>query len=184
MLCNVRLLIPSRHRLNNARDNPSSKDRYQMEIHQSATRPRLRGWCRSDLNKSRTDAKETDKLTEAAQRVGLNISKSKTRILKISCKNNNSIKFQNGQDIQEINDFTYLGACGVSADGAADKEVEGRLCKAKTAFRKLREVWSSKQYSKKTEIKVFNILVRRVLLYGSQTWKTNAKDYEKLDSSQ
>lgn len=114
--------------------------------------------------------------------MGLNISKSKTRILKISCKNNNSIKFQNGQDIQEINDFTYLGACGVSADGAADKEVEGRLCKAKTAFRKLRKVWSSKQYSKKTEIKVFNILVRRVLLYGSQTWKTNAKDYEKLDS--
>lgn len=127
--------------------------------------------------------KKTDKLTEAAQRVGLNISKSKTRILKINCKKNNSIKCQNGQDIHETNEFTYLGAC-VSADGGADKDIERRLCKAKTTFRKLRKVWSYKQYSKKTKIKLFNTLVKPVILYGSETWKANAKDYEKLDSFQ
>ncbi|PFX16654.1 Transposon TX1 uncharacterized 149 kDa protein [Stylophora pistillata] len=100
---------------------------------------------------------KTDKLTEAAQRVGLNISKSKTCILKINYKNNNSIKFQNGQDIQETNDFTYLGAC-VSADGGADNGIESRLCKAKTAFRKLRKVWSSKQYIPVPEENSRNIL--------------------------
>ena len=45
-------------------------------------------------------------------------------------------------------------------------------------------VWSSQQFSKTTKIKLFNILVKPVLLYGIETWKTNVKDYEKLDSFQ
>lgn len=45
-------------------------------------------------------------------------------------------------------------------------------------------MWSSKQYSKKTKIKLFNTLVKPILLYGSETWKTNAKEYAKLDSFQ
>ncbi|PFX30295.1 putative uncharacterized transposon-derived protein F52C9.6 [Stylophora pistillata] len=180
-LCNVRLLIPPRHRLlmqettNLAKTGIRWKFTGQLEDLDYADDIALISTNHGQMQK------KTDKLTEAAQRVGLNSSKLKTRILKINCKNNNSIKFQSSQDIQETNDFTYLGAC-VSADGGADKDIESRLCKAKTAFRKLRKVWSSKQYSKKTNIKLFHTLVKPVLLYGSETWKTNAKDYEKLDS--
>ena len=54
--------------------------------------------------------KKTDKLTEAAQKVGLNISKIKTQVMRLNCKNTESFKFQNGDIIKETKDFTYLGA--------------------------------------------------------------------------
>ena len=124
--------------------------------------------------------KKTCKLSETAQRVGLNISQWKTSVLKVNCKNKEPIKLQNGQNIQATNDFTYLGAI-VSTDGGADKGIESRLSKVKTAFRTLKNVWNSKQFSKATEINLFTTLVKPLLLYGNKTWKTNVKDYEMLD---
>ena len=59
-----------------------------------------------------------------------------------------------------------------------------RLSKAKTAFRKLKRIWGSTQYNRRTKIKLFNTLVKPVLLYGSETWKTNVQDNRKLDSFQ
>ena len=113
----------------------------------------------------------------------LNISQSKTPVRKVNCKNRELIKFQNIQNFQKTNDFAYLGAIQTT-DRGADKCMESRLSKDKTAFRKLEKVWSSKQFNKATKIKLFNTLVKPVLLYGSETWKTNVKDYERLDSFQ
>jgi len=81
--------------------------------------------------------KKTDKLTESA-RVGLNISKTKTQVVKLNCKNTEPIKSQNNDTIKETNNFTYLGAV-VSTEGGCDKDMESRLSKAKAVFRKLRK---------------------------------------------
>ena len=56
------------------------------------------------------------------------------------------------------------------------------MSKAKTAFRRLKRIWGSKQYNRKTKIRLFNTLVKPVLLYGSEKWKTNVQDNRKLDS--
>ena len=82
--------------------------------------------------------KQTDKLAEASQRIGLNISKTKTQVMRLNCKNTEPIKFQNGDTIKETKDFTYIGAV-VSIEEGCDKDMDSRLSKAKTAFRKLRE---------------------------------------------
>ena len=60
--------------------------------------------------------------------------------------------------------------------------MEIRLSKAKTAFNKLKNVWSSKQFGKATKVKLVSTLVKPILLYDSETWKTNVKYYEKVDS--
>ena len=49
--------------------------------------------------------KKTDKLAEASQRIGLNISKTKTQVMRLNCKNTEPIKFQNGDTIKETKDF-------------------------------------------------------------------------------
>ena len=127
--------------------------------------------------------KKTDKLAEASQRIGLNISKTKTQVMRLNFKNTEPIKFQNSNNIKETKDFTYLGAV-VSTEKGCDKDMDSRLGKAKTVFRKLKRVWGSKRYNRKTKIRLFNTLVKPVLLYGSETWKTNAQDNRKLDSFQ
>ena len=83
--------------------------------------------------------KKTDKLAEASQRIGLNISKTKTQVMRLNCKNIEPIKFQNGDTIKETEDFTYLGAI-VSTEEGCDKDMDSRLGKAKTAFRKLKNM--------------------------------------------
>ena len=83
--------------------------------------------------------KRTDKLTETAQRGGLNISKTKTQVMRLNCQNTEPIKFQNGDTINETKDFTYLGAV-VSTEESWDKDTDGRLSKATAAFRKLRRI--------------------------------------------
>ena len=62
--------------------------------------------------------------------------------------------------------------------------MDSRSSKAKTAFRKLKRIRGSKQYNRRTKIRLFNTLVKPVLLYGSETWKTNVQDNRKLDSFQ
>ena len=64
--------------------------------------------------------KKTDKLTESA-RVGLNINKTKTQVVKLNCKNTEPIKSQNNDTIKESNNFTNLGAV-VSTEGGCDKD--------------------------------------------------------------
>ena len=124
--------------------------------------------------------KKTNKLAEASQRIGLNISKTKTQVMTLNCKSTEPIKFQNGDTIKETMDFTYLGAV-VSTEGHCDTDVDSKLSKAKTAVRKLRRIWGSKQYNR-TKIRLFNTLVKSVLLCGSETWKTNVQGNRKLDS--
>ena len=100
--------------------------------------------------------KKADKLAETSQRIELNISKTKL--------NTEPIKFQNGNVIKETKDFTYLGAV-VSTEWGCDKDMDSRLSKAKTAFRKLKRIWGSKQYNRRTKIRLCNTLVKPVLLY-------------------
>ena len=76
-------------------------------------------------------------------------------------RKNEPLKFLNGEDITEVNEFAYLSAT-VSNEGGADKDMENRLSKAKNAFRKLKRVWIFKQFK-----------VKPVLLHGSEIWKTN-----------
>ena len=127
--------------------------------------------------------KKTDKLAETSQRIGLNISKTKTQVMRLNCKNTAPIKFQSGDTIKGTKDFTYLGAA-VSTEGGCDKDMGNKLSKAKAAFRKLKRIWGSKQYNRRTKIRLFNTLVKPVLLYESETWKTNVQDNRKLDSFQ
>ena len=62
--------------------------------------------------------------------------------------------------------------------------MSNRLGKAKVSFGKLRKIWSSKQYSRKVKMRLYETLVKPVLLYGCETKKINVADNERLDSFQ
>ncbi|XP_068716855.1 uncharacterized protein [Montipora capricornis] len=116
--------------------------------------------------------------------LGLRISrKKKTEVPKDNCRGKEKIKFPHGEEIKEVKDFVHLGAI-VNNEGGADKDVINRLGKAKVSFGRLRKIWSSNQYSRKVKIRLYEMLVKPVLLYGCDTWKVNLGDNERLDSFQ
>jgi hypothetical protein len=84
--------------------------------------------------------------------------------LSVNTKSQRLIMLANGA-IRRVHDFTYLGS-NVSGDGGTYKNVETRIQKARGAFTRLRKVWQAHYINKDTKIKLFNVYVKSVLLYG------------------
>ena len=62
--------------------------------------------------------------------------------------------------------------------------MDSHLSKDKATFRKLRRIWILKQYDRRTKITLLNTLVKPLMLYKSEMWKTNVQDNRKLVSFQ
>jgi hypothetical protein len=71
--------------------------------------------------------------------------------------------------IRRVHDFTYLGS-NVAEDGGTRKDVETRIQRARGDFTRLRKIWMAYYVNKDTKIKLFNVYVKSVLIYGCQTW--------------
>ena len=122
---------------------------------------------------------KTRRMEEEAKRVGLKINTAKTKNMRINARNQEKIKI-NGQDIEETEEFTYLGAT-VCKEGGGMKDLKNRLSKARGAFIKLKKIWSSKAISRRTKLRLYKTLVVPVLLYGCETWKMNKGDNKAVD---
>jgi hypothetical protein len=62
------------------------------------------------------------------------------------------------------------------------EDVETRIQNARRAFTRLRKIWLAHYINKDTEIKMFNVYVKSVLLYGFQTWLVTCEIQRKLQS--
>lgn len=111
-------------------------------------------------------------------KVGLKINFRKTKTMRILTDNNTPIVV-NGNIIEDVDEFSYLGSI-ISTDGGADADVASRINKARHAYASLGRVWRSSQISKKHKLRIFNTSVKSVLLYGSETWKVTNTITNKL----
>ncbi|KAL1267682.1 hypothetical protein QQF64_033045 [Cirrhinus molitorella] len=122
---------------------------------------------------------KTDMLNKYAKQAGLNINTSKTQVMCINTIPTASI-LVNGAPLEFVEDFTYLGSL-ISNNNAVQKDIRARLGKAQGAFSQLRSIWSSKQYSLKTKMLLYNSNVKSVLLYGAESWHMVATDMKRLE---
>ena len=72
-----------------------------------------------------------------------------------------------GEELEAVDDFTYLGS-NISAENSVQKDISGRINKARNSYCSLRNIWKSNIYSLKTKLRLFNSNVISVLLYGCQ----------------
>ena len=119
-------------------------------------------------------------LAKISAKTGLRIRKSKTKVMRVKTRNVDNIKLD-GEAIDEVEDFTYLGSY-ISKDGGFNRDILARIGKARTAFAILRPVWRSKVISRKTKLRIFNTIVKSVLLHGSETWRATNETSRKLQS--
>ena len=71
-------------------------------------------------------------LAKISAKMGLRISKSKTKVMRVKTRNVDNIKLD-GEAIDEVEDFIYLGS-NISKDGGSDQDIVARIGKARTAF--------------------------------------------------
>ena len=106
---------------------------------------------------------KTRRLDEGATWVGLKINKEKIKVMRINTRNQEQIMI-NGQDIEDVNEFMYLGA-KVCKEGGGMKDLKNRLLKARGAINKLKKIWIANNILRRTKLRLYKTLARPVLLY-------------------
>ena len=111
---------------------------------------------------------------------GLHINTAKTKVMKIKTDDNQPIVI-GIDDVEIVDSFTYLGSV-MDADKCSTADVSARLKKARAAYYKLRKVWASGQYRRKTKLRIYKSTVMSVLLYGAECWKVNQNYGQRLNT--
>ncbi|XP_076090336.1 uncharacterized protein LOC143062556 [Mytilus galloprovincialis] len=82
---------------------------------------------------------KTSRLHETALSVGLKIDIQKTKIISLNDKNIKQTITLKGNNIDEVENFTYLGT-NISQDNGTSKDIMARINKARTSFCRLRTI--------------------------------------------
>ena len=105
-------------------------------------------------------------MRETAPMIGLKINIQKTKSLRVNRGNNANFNIR-GDEIQDVEKFTYLGSI---VSSRTDQDIVARIGGATTAFHILRPIWRSLAVSVKTKLRIFSTNVKSVLLYACETW--------------
>ena len=120
--------------------------------------------------------------TDTAQKLGLNVNTSKTKLMKMNHKSNDPVTINN-RDIDEVNEFTYMRS-KIAIDGDSEREVNSRITKANQSFAMLKNTWKSKQVGTNTKLRIFTSNVLSVLLYSTECWKLTTRIVHKIHTFQ
>ena len=112
---------------------------------------------------------KTNTVAATSSQVGLSIHREKTKILKINTTSNEQVTL-NGGPLEERQSFTYLGSI-IDQQGGTAADVQSRIGKARAAFIQLKNIWTARELTLTTKLRLFNSNVKSVLLYGAETWR-------------
>ena len=103
----------------------------------------------------------TNRLEDRATAHGMEVSTEKTQIV-TNCTNNISADIcMNGQKLEEVTDFKYLGAT-LCKDGTCSAKVHVRIAR-------LNMIWQCNIISFTSKFKLYKLFVTAILLYDCET---------------
>ena len=108
-------------------------------------------------------------------------SSEKSKVMVNSGDNTTVQISMNGQQLEEVLAFKYLGATHTKA-GRSTAEIKIRLAIPTASMAKLNKIWSSKDISFATKIKLYKTLVLSTLLYGCESWTLTADSTERIQA--
>ena len=131
------------------------------------------------LSHAQRDMQEKTSNTETeGGSTGLGISQPKSKVMRMNATSQADIVVKD-KGLENVQEFKYLGSY-LTADGNIEREISARIALASAAFQKMRTIWSSREISVSTKIKLYKSNVRSVLLYAAETWRTNKRIESKL----
>ena len=111
----------------------------------------------------------------------MEVSSEKSKVMKNSSSTTPVQVFMNGQQLEEVNAFKYLGAT-LTRDSRSTAEIKTRIAIATSTMAKLDKVWRSKDISFPTKMKLYRALVLSTLLYGCESWTMTAETTKRVQS--
>ena len=114
---------------------------------------------------------------------GLTINVDKTEVMVISKKTQipRCDVRVNDKSIKQVRRFCYLGSY-ITEDGRCTEEIKRRICEAKKAFQKMKNIITNSHLSIKTRQRATKTYVWSVLLHGSEAWTINKPMEKRLEA--
>ena len=84
-----------------------------------------------------------------------------------------------GYNLEGVDEFIHLGAL-IRSDGNNTPEIQRRIMAASRCYYGLIKHLRSKLISKKTKCQVYKTLIRRLLIYGCESWTVKKSDEQLL----
>ncbi|KAH9596282.1 Contactin-5 [Schistosoma haematobium] len=108
-------------------------------------------------------------LAISVRRYGMCFAPSKCKVLLQDWQDSNHVLTLDGEQIEVAEKSMYLGGC-ISAGGGVSDEINARIVKARAAYANLGHLWRLRDVSLAVKGRIYNALVRAVLLYVCETW--------------
>ncbi|KER27378.1 hypothetical protein T265_05554 [Opisthorchis viverrini] len=118
---------------------------YQRPIKQEDLHPVSSSSRNTQRNLSEAQAL-LNKLTAIMPSFGMRLAPSKCKVLLQNVPSANVSLTVQGEPLEIVENFTYLGSC-ISSDGSVSDEVGARISKARITFANLRHLWRQKGIS-------------------------------------
>ena len=124
--------------------------------------------------------KMVDILARITSAFGQTIATSKTKAMVVQSKQPNrseiaGVNIQiNGQDIQQVQEFKYLGSIQ-NSKGNLDNEVERRRAAMMQSYGRFQHILLDKRISLKIRLSLINVIIVPNRYYGCQAWNSTRR---------
>ena len=115
---------------------------------------------------------------QLAKVIGLYVNATKTKYIATNQDTTNGIKSLNGDKIDQVDDFNYLG----SFIASTEQDVNSRLGKTWATLNKMNKIWKS-TLPDNLKRNFFRATVESVLVYGSISWTLTSTLEKKIDGA-
>jgi len=87
-----------------------------------------------------------------------------------------------GHDVQRVDEFIYLGSL-IHSSCSSEPEIRRRSAMTRTAMQSLdQHLWSSR-ISVTVKLRLYNVYILPIMLYGSECWTVNKADVQRIDAT-
>lgn len=118
------------------------------------------------------------------ERRGLKVNTKKTEVMTSSRRDIHiDIRDKNNDTLKQVREFKYLGVT-MDSRGGTEKAIRARVSAAWAKWRELSGVINDKKMPRKLKIKLYNSVIRPVLLYGAEVWTMGKKEERILESTE
>ena len=122
-----------------------------------------------------------ESIEAASSELGLHISWAKTKVQNLGAGQPAPDLQINGQVVEGVQSFIYLGSSISSADGSRSEQLR-RIGIAAGNMNNLECIWRQPHLSLTTKLRMYMSLIMPILLYASETWTSTKADLDHLQA--
>lgn len=116
---------------------------------------------------------------EGLRRKGLRMNLRKTVVMKIAREGENLNIEINGEKIEEVGSFKYLGVT-VNSNGTMEGEIEERIRSYSRGVGQLYPLLRNRHVTRQVKTLIYTTILRPVLLFGSESWTLTTRTRSRI----